>query len=673
MGKAVKLIVILIILIALGVGAKVAADKLPTLDDSGGVSFITADALKRLYGSDPSKLPEGVRVLEPSDCQADDDAWVKKSECAVDGLALTGDINSCGAGKEIWIRDPEHSSFVAAVGTGTCEEEERDCTVECPVDCEGDTYIDPDPPCTAPTGVVLDGVNTCGVGLKTYELDTNAADYVAPIGKGECQTSFRNACEVGCPEGVRPETSCVDYANPQKSANGCVVSQMPNARLVTYDEPGFQEWFRLPVDPTAPGCDDEGHMDSWWVPCTGPPRPVNCEGTWGVDGGWGQCTSESVCEAQTQKTRTFTRTKEAAHGGTCNLPADGTVESSVLGCPLLGACCEVDTNIVSATSDKYKQPREGTTPTCAINANYRIVNEAYPDACADKNIATTTVLPCCYEEDDWSPVEMSAAAATIDGEGLCDLRGKFTQYQTVYGQCDPGTNEREADCEYVGPWQRTTSEECSSDGKRQYFRTTKNSSKSTTKSENCDYYGDWYKSGGCGSDGIQWWERKTVVDGIPKTEREERECCYVGEWKKDKVWAWPPTTGLDVKRWSASSNYVDSWEGWKYIDKDKDGNEVNTEQGNAYDSGDPHHFKYYWYKSRPTAGNCDPNKPEEKSEIRKYYCNRSECRYRPRYYANAYGYPSGKHCVNNYVECSEDDNDYIKGGAYNRDYTTNKS
>ena len=78
MGKAVKLFVVLIILIALGVAAKVAVDKLPTSDDSGGQSFITADALKRLYGDDPSELPEGVKVLEPSDCQADDDAWVKK-------------------------------------------------------------------------------------------------------------------------------------------------------------------------------------------------------------------------------------------------------------------------------------------------------------------------------------------------------------------------------------------------------------------------------------------------------------------------------------------------------------------------------------------------------------------------------------------------------------------
>ena len=90
MGKAVKLFVVLIILIALGVSAKIAVDKLPTSDesdDSGGESFISADALKRLYGDDPSELPEGVKAIEPSDCQADDDAWIKKGECQVDGRA----------------------------------------------------------------------------------------------------------------------------------------------------------------------------------------------------------------------------------------------------------------------------------------------------------------------------------------------------------------------------------------------------------------------------------------------------------------------------------------------------------------------------------------------------------------------------------------------------------
>jgi hypothetical protein len=494
MGKAVKLFVVLIILIALGVAAKVAVDKLPTSGDSGGQSFISADALKRLYGGDSSQLPEGIETIEPTDCQADDDAWIKKGECQVDGLALTGELTSCGAGKEIWIRDPEHSSFVAAAGTGTCEEEERDCNVECPVNCEGDTYIDDNPECIAPTGVVLDGVNHCGDGLRTYELDTTADDYVAPVGKGTCDTSFKNVCEIECPEGVRPETSCVDYANPQKSANGCVVSKIPNAREVGYDEPGFQEWFRLPMDTKAPGCDGPDHMDSWWVPCTGPPRPVNCEGTWGADGGWGECTSEEVCGVPTQKSRTFTRTKESAHGGTCNFPADGTVESSMLGCPILGKCCEVDTTIVSYPHDSYLQAREGTTPTCAIDAHYRIVTDV-DDACEKEGIPTTAVHGCCKEMDNWSPIEGSAASITDmsvptsqGGHRNCNNMGWMTQTQTVYGQCDEGVEKREVECEYLGEWRESGNvcpSDCPSGCTTTYIRPTQNTSKPYLKNIPC--------------------------------------------------------------------------------------------------------------------------------------------------------------------------------------------
>jgi len=453
---------------------------------------------------------------------------------------------------------------------------------------------------------------------------------------------------------------------------------MPGARPVTYDEPGFQEWFRLPMDPTAPGCDDKDHMDSWWVPCTGPPRPVNCEGTWGWDGGWSQCQSESVCEAQTQKTRTFTRTKEAAHGGTCNAPADGAVETSVLGCPLLGSCCEVDTNEKSPSGDEYKQAQANAPPTCVQNVNYKIITEAYPDACADKGIATKGTLSCCIGDGDWTPAIGSAASITDmsvpvahGGYRNCKSTGLMTQKQTVYGQCNAAASKKtEIPCEYIGPWNRTTSAECDSNGTRSYFRNTKNSSKSTNKQEDCNYAESWYKSGGCGTDGKQWWERKTAYGGTITLEREARDCCYVGEWTTQRVSSWPPTTGLDVIEASRWNHYVEGWEGWRYIDKNIYGNDVNTEQGLATDSGDPHHFKYYWYKSRPTAGVCDESKPSEKSEEREYYCNTGRCRYRPRYYANAYGYPSGKHCVDNYVKCSEDDNDYTKAPAYNRDYTT---
>jgi hypothetical protein len=117
-------------------------------------------------------------------------------------------------------------------------------------------------------------------------------------------------------------------------------------------------------------------------------------------------------------------------------------------------------------------------------------------------------------------------------------------------------------------------------------------------------------------------------------------CCYTGEWG--------------------------DWEGWKYIDKDEHGNKVNTEQGQYGEHGAPHYFKYYKYRTRTTK-NCDGNTP---TEDREYYCGRGKCRYRTRYHANAYGYPAGKHCEK-YEKCSKDDNNFIKGKAYDPDYTTN--
>jgi hypothetical protein len=244
---------------------------------------------------------------------------------------------------------------------------------------------------------------------------------------------------------------------------------------------------------------------------------------------------------------------------------------------------------------------------------------------------------------------MSAAAATMDGEGLCDLRGKFTQYQTVYGQCTEGKEKREADCEYVGPWQRTTSEDCPSDGKQQYFRHTKNSSKSTTKSENCDYYGEWYKTGGCGTDGKQWWERKTAVNGSANTERGQWDCCYEGPWEEAKIYIWGK--GYDSV----------------LIDEDADGNSVNH-NGYYLGSHEPNHWKSYSLEKRDIAGNCPDGHPTERKT---YECGRGSCRQYDKYWrwaSNANLSKGGEgpcgsmyNCCERWEECEEDSNDYIKG------------
>ncbi len=113
----------------------------------------------------------------------------------------------------------------------------------------------------------------------------------------------------------------------------------------------------------------------------------------------------------------------------------------------------------------------------------------------------------------------------------------MTQKQTVYGQCDPGVDSKpDVDCEYIGPWNKTTGDTCPDDGYHRFLRTTINSSKSTSKSEECEYIGEWRKTDECAADwwsdiveGKQWYERDTV--NSEKTTRESNDCKVVQEVK----------------------------------------------------------------------------------------------------------------------------------------------
>jgi len=320
---------------------------------------------------------------------------------------------------------------------------------------------------------------------------------------------------------------------------------MPYARLVTYDEAGFQEWFRLPEDPDAPGCQEKDHMDSWWVPCTGPPKPVNCEGTWGADGGWGPCESEEVCDAQPEKTRTFRRTLDAKHGGTCDLPADETIDRTNAGCPPLGPCCEIDTT-TKALGRKYKQAQDNAPDTCVQEFSYRIITDI-DDGCAKKErkvpgFSTTGTMACCIGEGDWSPAVGSAASITDlsvpvahGGYRSCLSTGLMTQEQTVYGQqCHGEKYIYNVPCEYIGEWEQRDvppiGHDCPTDGYNKYVRKTMNSAASTSKTEPCTYIGEWEKDGECGDYGraIQRWKRH--VQHSNEASSEDRTCCDPGDW-----------------------------------------------------------------------------------------------------------------------------------------------
>lgn len=276
---------------------------------------------------------DGTKVfsgIEPVDCSGD--IWVKKTECSRDGFLLDGTPGNCGEGEEEWVLDPEAPGYVAAIGMeGKCLTQMRPCEVECDIPCEGDTWLAGE--CKR-NGVVLDGsAEFCGQGMLEKTLDESAPDFIPARGNGSCTKNYGSACFVPCPPAVPPPPACTYQTTWQRSANGCVKTKEDKADPVGYDETGWQELFKIALE--GENCTGEQRLVEWET-CKGDPAPVNCEGSWGTGDGWGLCIGE--CGRQPSQSRTFTRTKEAAHGGTCTLPAHNTTETRNCGsidpCPV---------------------------------------------------------------------------------------------------------------------------------------------------------------------------------------------------------------------------------------------------------------------------------------------------------------------------------------------------
>ena len=362
-----------------------------------------------------SNIVDGIPVLtqiEPSDCTGD--VYVKKASCSRNGTILDGTVNNCGAGKEEWILDPDASGFQPAIGTGSCPVQYRDCEVICDTPCQGATWIEG---ACIRNGVVLDGSETdkCGRGMRTYTLDENASDYVASTGRGTCTKTYSSACDVECPQNAVAPPACVYSSTWQKSANGCVVSKEDRANPVGYDEEGWQESFKLALE--AENCTGEQRLSEWET-CTGPPAPVNCEGTWGPDDGWGPCIG--ACGTQPQQSRTYTHKPKAENGGRACTIADGTVETR--NCGTIVQCCEVG------------NWENGTCNANGYMTKTRTLKENSPGACANYESSRDDV--CCYQAGDWT------------AEGTCGQHqaGKQKYKQTIAGNCPSGTDTKYEEC-----------------------------------------------------------------------------------------------------------------------------------------------------------------------------------------------------------------------------------
>ena len=504
--SAMRLVIILVILIGLGfLGMQITADT----GDEDKLAVALDEATKTAIAKGEFTVPEGVTFVESKDCEGTQ--WIKQQSCSLNGKPMDGTEGSCGPGKEIWILDSTHPDFKPATGDGKCEPEERDCNVECPKPCEGDTWID--------TGkcvrreydtsgnmieTVLDGTEgKCGEGMTQLNLDTNAPDYKPPIGSGSCPVTKSGACNVPCPEPEPPK--CNNYTGwVENTGLGCVVTENSQIK-VACGQKGKKMFYNIATNPAE--CPELIK----WEECTGAPCPIDCEGSWS---NWSAPKSDEPCGVQPYKERIFTITKQSQYGGkACDYP-HGDTEQRNSG--TTNPCCEQQGNwamVGSCLADG----------TAKYTQTYK---ENKPGGCPSS--AKAKFMPCCYQKNDWT-----------DKTG-CNSMGRKTQQQTTAGNCPDSVKTRKVDCPYVGPWVKIGG--CGADGKHYYRRDVLNSTASTSKSENCCFigaWGGWTPSGDCDGSKRTHSRTRAVLNcpsGTATTENQQRDCNHCqGKWVEGSV------------------------------------------------------------------------------------------------------------------------------------------
>jgi len=458
----IKVAVILFILIGMAYAASQMLEVIETED--GQFQVVMNEATRQAIEKGEFQFPDNVVPVESKDCEGTQ--WIKQRECSLNGKPMDGTEGSCGPGKEIWILDPNHKDFKQAVGDGKCEPQERDCSVECPKPCEGDTWKD--------TGrcvrkeydtrgnvkeVVLDGTEgKCGEGITEFTLDKTAPDYKPAVGKGECSLTKGGACNVPCPKPEPPK--CNSYGGwIENTGLGCVINENSSIK-VNCGQTGVKQRYKIATNPTV--CAELIKWDT----CTGKPCPIDCVGSWS---GWSAPKSDEPCGVQPYKEKTYTITTQAQHSGRQCDYAHGDTRKQNAG--TITPCC-------IQGGDWAKTPGSCNNKGLAIYTQSFTENK--PGGCPDS--AKSKKMACCYQAGDWRD---------ITG---CNSNGRKTQQQTTAGNCAPSVKKRDVNCEYVGGWNKTGG--CGTDGKQWYSRFTVNSNQSTRKSENCCYPGAWGGYGG---------------------------------------------------------------------------------------------------------------------------------------------------------------------------------
>ena len=452
----IKIVIILVILIGLGLlGAKISQD-----GGSDDILVALDKATRQAITRGEFEVPEGVSYVEQKDCEGTE--WIKQKECSLNGKPMDGTEGSCGPGKEIWILDQTHSSFKPATGGGKCEPEERDCNVECPKPCEGDTWKDSGKCIRREYDIrgnmkeiVLDGTEgKCGEGITEFTLDTTAPDYKPAVGKGSCPVTKGGACNVPCPKPEPPK--CNSYGGwIENTGLGCVINENSSIK-VNCGQTGVKQKYKIATNPKV--CEEL--ID--WSTCTGKPCPIDCVGSWS---GWGTPKSDEACGVQPYKEKTYTVTTQAQHGGQVCGYTHGDTRKQNAGSPL--KCCEVTGDWAKVGDCKPDGTAKWTRPT----------KENKPGGCDDSQKAK--FMACCYQKGNWTDTSPCNPAT-----------GEKTQKQDTKN-CPESYKTRRVNCSYEGAWEKVGGCENS---KQKYKRVLHHmpSHMKTTKEEPCCSPGAWH-------------------------------------------------------------------------------------------------------------------------------------------------------------------------------------
>ena len=481
--------------------------------------------------------------------------YIIQKPCSRNGVVLDGLTDeTSGQGFETHVLDKNHEDFVRQLGDGTCEPKLVECNVDPPKPCSGNTWLDQMCVRLDADGneLVLEDGNpdACGDGILKQTLDTNAPDYKPATEGGTCTFERSGACQKTCPE-PQPPVCNYPVAGWQYNDLGCIKSQ-DDLSPVGCGETGVIQRYKASTMNTE-YCKNLTE----WVSCTTQPCPQDCEGEWSD---W--TPNPDACDVQPSESRIYSIKKPAvgntqygygkpceevhdkvetrsrqdpiqpcctqnhdwapafdAHGGTCKPNGTGIYAQTTIGnCPddvksAYKSCCYEsgeweDVDGVCQMSGKKKQTQKTVGP-CIEAVKSREVD-------------------CCYKTD-WVKV------------GVCTSEGLQQYVRTVAGNCDAvpveedketcdselerlkgftAKDELDADTlakleNYMG----TVPEDLSSITEPQWRKTipacelttnTVDESK-TSKTEPCQYVGDWSGWGTC--DGQKRYKTRKVVNG----------------------------------------------------------------------------------------------------------------------------------------------------------------